>query len=460
MSSQPAKEPRAGKRPGGSTGPTPPRLRFASPIGILLLLLAGFLLFRGLFENVGVRRVPYSEFVTNLEQGRFGRVVIGEGWVKGYPQAPANAEPSGETPGAGQAPLPWLANTVPGAEPALVATLERENVQFEAVRSSGMGVWDFTRILSVFIAAAWLVGMLNNAFLAPRSAAALSRLQDQLKTSQVSYEIQPRVFYEDFPNAVVYVQDVASTQRAATWRGVFLADVSKQGSPNITLAREGIVDGEQADHLQVHLTNGSTHETDPKKPDQNITSTFGQRDILIPIPPAAAQQKSVAATASETPTLWLPAVARQQKDPADTRTYLIEFHRRLALAAACIVLAMVGIPLGLSSKKGGKSTGFVLTITLVLLYYIISLFGISFARQGKMPPAAGIWMANVLFFLGGLFLLYRVDRMPIHIPTWRDSWSRLRQFIREHITSNISNARDAFERASHRPRKVEKSYLI
>jgi LPS export ABC transporter permease LptG/LPS export ABC transporter permease LptF len=324
--------------------------------------------------------------------------------------------------------------------------------EITAMRSSGMGVWDFTRILSVFIAAAWLVGMLNNAFLAPRSAAALSRLQDQLKTSQVSYEIQPRVFYEDFPNAVVYVQDVASTQRAATWRGVFLADVSKQGSPNITLAREGIVDGEQADHLQVHLTNGSTHETDPKKPDQNITSTFGQRDILIPIPPAAAQQKSVAATASETPTLWLPAVARQQKDPADTRTYLIEFHRRLALAAACIVLAMVGIPLGLSSKKGGKSTGFVLTITLVLLYYIISLFGISFARQGKMPPAAGIWMANVLFFLGGLFLLYRVDRMPIHIPTWRDSWSRLRQFIREHVTSNISNARDAFERASHRPR--------
>ncbi len=137
MSTQPAKDPRAGKRPGGTTPPTPPRMRFASPIGILLLLLAGFLLFRGLFENVGVRRVPYSEFQSSLEEGRFGRVVIGEGWVKGYPQAPATG--TGEAPAAGQAPLPWLANTVPGAEAGLVATLERQNVQFEAVRSSGMG---------------------------------------------------------------------------------------------------------------------------------------------------------------------------------------------------------------------------------------------------------------------------------------------------------------------------------
>ena len=139
MSTQPAKDPRAGKRPGGNTGPTPPRMRFASPIGILLLLVAGFLLFRGLFENVGVRRVPYSEFQTSLEEGRFGRVVIGEGWVKGYPATPASAEPSGEAPGTGQAPLPWLANSVPGAEDQLVRTLEAQNVQFEAVRSSGMG---------------------------------------------------------------------------------------------------------------------------------------------------------------------------------------------------------------------------------------------------------------------------------------------------------------------------------
>jgi LPS export ABC transporter permease LptG/LPS export ABC transporter permease LptF len=324
--------------------------------------------------------------------------------------------------------------------------------EITAMRSTGMGAWSFVRMLLLFIAGVWLFGMLNNVLLAPRAAAALSGLQDRLKTSQVSYEIQPRVFYEDFPNYVVYVQDVTSTQKAATWKGIFLADVSVAGSPKITLAREGILGSEQSDRLQIHLSDGSTHESDPKRPDQNMVSTFAQRDILVPVPPTATQQKSQTMTAAEAPTHKLLSLARQQKEPADARIYQIEFHRRLALAAACVVLALVGIPLGLSSKKGGKSMGFVLTILLVLLYYIISLLGISLARQGKMPAAPGIWMANIIFLVGGLFLLYRVDRMPIHLPTWRGSWSRVRQFFRENVTQRAARTRDAFERATRRAR--------
>ena len=54
-------------------------------------------------------------------------------------------------------------------------------------------------------------------------------------------------------------------------------------------------------------------------------------------------------------------------------------HRRLALPLACVVLALVGIPLGISSRKGGKSTAFVLTVFLGFLYFmgLISLIGLA-----------------------------------------------------------------------------------
>ncbi len=52
------------------------------------------------------------------------------------------------------------------------------------------------------------------------------RLQDQLKSSQVSFEVQPRVFYEGFPQLVLYVQNVQAAQGAAIWKGVFIADTS------------------------------------------------------------------------------------------------------------------------------------------------------------------------------------------------------------------------------------------
>ena len=91
---------------------------------------------------------------------------------------------------------------------------------------------------------------------------------------------------------------------------------------------------------------------------------------------------------------------------------------------------MVGIPLGLSARKGGKSTGFVLTILLVFVYYFFSLTGVSMARQGKVTPWEGVWAGNIFFFLCGLVLLSRVDRMPIEIGSMGDFWKSIREKLR------------------------------
>ena len=98
--------------------------------------------------------------------------------------------------------------------------------EITAMRASGMGVWHFLRILSIFVIAAWLLALANGLYIAPKSQAALGRLEDRLKGSQVSFEIQPRVFYEGFPKIVLYVQDVKSAQGAAVWKGVFMADLT------------------------------------------------------------------------------------------------------------------------------------------------------------------------------------------------------------------------------------------
>ena len=112
---------------------------------------------------------------------------------------------------------------------------------------------------------AWLLALANGVYIAPRSQAALARLEDKLKGSQVSFEIQPRVFYEGFPKYVLYVQDVKSAQGAAVWKDVFMADLTDATNPKITLAKEGIVVSEAPDRLHLHLVDGSEHETDPRR---------------------------------------------------------------------------------------------------------------------------------------------------------------------------------------------------
>ena len=322
-----------------------------------------------------------------------------------------------------------LAYTIPmGVLVGILIGLSRlaADSEITAMRASGLGVWTFLRVISIFVAVAWLLALGNSVYLAPRSLAALGQLENNLKSSQASFEVQPRVFYEGFPKIILYVQDVKAMSGGALWKGVFLADLSDPASPRISLAREGLLVSQGPDTLDLHLTNGSTHETDPKNPDQYQISTFQTTDIPIQIPASQNNQEHEPTSLGELKVADLLRVARTA-DPVTRRWHLIEYHRRLALPTACIVLAMVGIPLGLSSKKGGKSSGFVLTILLVFLYYSISLIGVSFARQGRLSPAAGVWLADFLFLVGGVFLLWQSERRPIELAGFR-SWFRSLRF--------------------------------
>ena len=302
--------------------------------------------------------------------------------------------------------------------------------EITAMRASGLGVWTFLRVISFFVIAAWLLALGNSVYLAPRSLAALARLQENLKSAQVSFEVQPRVFYEGFPKIVLYVQDVKAMSGGALWKGVFLADLTDPSAPRISLAREGLLVSQGPDTLDLHLTKGSTHESDPKNPDQYQISSFQTTDIPIRVPTAQNNQEREPTTLAETKFTDLGRIA-QTADPVTRRWDLIEYHRRLALPTACIVLALVGIPLGLSSKKGGKSGGFVLAILFFFLYYSIFLIGVSFARQGRISPAAGVWLANFLFFAGGVLLLWQSERRPIDLAgfrTWFGSlWLKTRE---------------------------------
>ncbi len=314
-----------------------------------------------------------------------------------------------------------------------------------AIRASGMGAGMFVRVISIFAIAAWALGMINCIYLAPKSAAALSNLQDRLKSSQASFEIQPRVFYEEFKNNVLYVQDAIPSKGQSLWRGIFLADVSDPASPKITLSERGALLSESQDKVRFHLEDGTQQELVPKTKDQYSITTFDSTDIPIELPSATDRSPRDLLPVTELSLHGLMRNAQRERiagaalvkvDPGTAsydflkaRYYEIELHRRLALPAACLVLALVGIPLGLSARKGGRSAGFVLTIVLVFIYYFFSLVGVSLARQGKVSPGLGVWAGNVFFLLCGLFLLWRVDRMPLDFSFFNRGWNPLREWL-------------------------------
>ncbi len=287
-----------------------------------------------------------------------------------------------------------------------------------AMRASGLGIGYFVRVASIVAIAGTLLGLANSLYVAPRANQAILEMEQALETSQASYEIQPRVFYEDFRNFVLYVQDVRAGTGAANWRQVFMADVSDPNNPSITTATSATVADDSAQVLLMRLRDGSRHETVATQAEQYNISTFTTTDL----PLALSQQSDVHLGRMDTAIYALPmdALLKRTHGP-DAMRFLIELHSRFSYPAACLVLMLVGVPLGVASRRGGKSSGFVFTILLVLLYYILSYTGIALGKQNKLSAFSAVWSANLLFAGAGIFLLWQMasgGRVLNAITSW------------------------------------------
>jgi LPS export ABC transporter permease LptG/LPS export ABC transporter permease LptF len=295
--------------------------------------------------------------------------------------------------------------------------------EITAMRASGMGALDFVRIVAIVSAVGLALGLVNSIFVSPRSAAALLELEGSMKTTQASFEVQPRVFYEDFKNYVLYVQDVKpASNGASVWKHVFLADLTEPATPHITTAESALVLNEPAGNeagdtgasIRLHMLDGTQHQVSASNPGQYDISTFATTDV----PLQTGMQDDTHVSRLDTPlhALSLGELFRLSRMPAKSagdlsaRPYKIELQSRFSYPCACFVLMLVGVPLGLSSKRSGRSTGIILAIVLVFVYYLTSLVGVAFAKSGKLSPFLGVWSANIIFTIVGVLLLQQLSR--------------------------------------------------
>ncbi|MGD0179534.1 MAG: LptF/LptG family permease, partial [Terriglobales bacterium] len=93
-------------------------------------------------------------------------------------------------------------------------------------------------------------------------------------------------------------------------------------------------------------------------------------------------------------------------------------------------------------------------ILLVFAYYSASLVGVSLARQGRLSAGFGVWLANIVFFLGGAFLLWRAEHRPFEIASLRKLWHPFGSGMRDAAGMPFRNHRveNVFERAAGRRR--------
>ena len=89
---------------------------------------------------------------------------------------------------------------------------------------------------------------------------------------------------------------------------------------------------------------------------------------------------------------------------------MTEVHKKFALPAACLVFGLIGLPLGIVNRRGGRAAGFAVSIGIVLLYYALLATGEARAIEGRVSPGLAMWLPNILLLAFGAYALVRVRR--------------------------------------------------
>jgi LPS export ABC transporter permease LptF/LPS export ABC transporter permease LptG len=275
-----------------------------------------------------------------------------------------------------------------------------------AMNATGMGLRRLLVPVGAVAVFAAAVTLCITLWLAPISVRRYRSSSELLRTGQASSAIQPRVFDERFPHMVLYVQDVSAA--ATHWTGIFLVESDPDDVSRLTVAKDAIViaDSDQG-KLELHLNDGSTHESSISNAGNYTLSAFGQRDLSVAVGDDSGAPRTLEFINSELPLTVLAA-----KRGADARAAEIEIHRRLSLPAACLALPLMALPLAARPRRGSRAGGFLLALVLICGYYVIFTMGAGLARDGLLPAWLGMWAANIAAAGVGLAMLPGISKMP------------------------------------------------
>jgi LPS export ABC transporter permease LptF/LPS export ABC transporter permease LptG len=337
-----------------------------------------------------------------------------------------------------------LTFTVPlGVLVGVLLALSRMSSDGEIIAMRACGVPSSKVIAPVlgFATLAMLVTATASLWFTPYATWRTYKVLNQLASAELTSEVQPQVFDEGFPNRIIYISDV-TPGAVNRWRNVFIADTTpaeeqkktdhdRGEGPTVTVAAHAIAVPDVAkNQIQLSLQDGATYDVGKDPVDYYTTSAPAGAQILEATKPSDIHAKGY--TEIDTIPLYRLAYKDKKLDRDCVLQARIELHQRLALPPACFLLALIGIPLGISSRKGGKSPAFVFTVALAFIYWMGLIAAQGLAKQQALPVGIAMWIPNATFAVVGLILLVQLER-----PGDRDliavasawigtAWARLR----------------------------------
>jgi LPS export ABC transporter permease LptF/LPS export ABC transporter permease LptG len=275
--------------------------------------------------------------------------------------------------------------------------------EFVVLQACGVSLFRVLRPIIVISLAACAATAYVMIVALPNANQTFRQITFNIIASKAESDIKPRVFFSQFPNRMLFVRDV---DPRGGWRDVFLADDTRQGERTVYFARRGqLVIDRSKKTVELALDHGTRHTTFASRPEEYDVSSFDRLALTMDAETVFPRTTLMKGDNEMTIAELHEKIALNRKSGQPTGSQYYTIQQKFAIPVACLVLALIGVGLGVSNRKDGKLAAFVIGISVIFLYYVLLWTSRAGAISGVLFPSFAAWIANIVLGIAGLTLV-------------------------------------------------------
>ncbi len=276
--------------------------------------------------------------------------------------------------------------------------------EITAMKASRISLYNMIRPVFLFALLAFLVTAFTSLILVPGANSALKARLFAMVKSHALIGIEPGIFSNSFEGMVIYVDKMDSHDNL---EGVFISDERSAREPYAIVAKRGrLIADQQAMNVTLAMEAGAIL-TQPRAGQAYSLMGFDKARLNLDIS-NALQKNAPGKSVDDFDTLELVRkIKRLRREGKPSYTYETELHKRLSIPFACIILGLIGAPLGIRRSRSGKSAGVAIALMVFLVYFIILSGATNLAETGTFPASLAFWIPNVLMTVAALIFIIK-----------------------------------------------------
>jgi len=289
-----------------------------------------------------------------------------------------------------------------------------------AMYGSGLNLRQIARPIFGFSIAVAAFAFVLAVFTRPWATRRIDATISEMARTRFTAALRPGVFSTWFDEVVIYVGAIEPTTGALTW--VMLADDRDPMRRQTIFATEGSLNTDDVREVAyLHMLDGTILRS-LASADSYDKTDFGSFDLTLEFDP---QIDAHTRPGSVPPRqlAWRELLDLRQKRVASAESAIeedIEIQRKLVVPAGTLLLPLLAVPLGVQRSRAVRSRALLVSVTAILVYYLMLTVAVTAAREHTLEPAVAMWLPNLVMGAFGSFIFVRAmrDRPLLPRPPW------------------------------------------